>query len=507
MKKWDKSEYQRISHAAFRDGQLLVRFQDSSRVSIDGKSLLPPGSHRAAWNELKFDPYEIVVPVDGKQFEIPWSALRSRSDADYRAHLDKMAEERSNLVGARLRRLREARGLSSKDVAERAGISAQSLSRIENGRHDVVFTTLQKILLAMRCTLRDLAEIDDEREVRRAIESESTSSLESMDELVEKAGQFGVSTDLLETRILPPPSFGSTAARLKETVDRLCLLFDCSAMDIARGTVGLRLTAVGAFKLPKRQASLKTKAYAIYAHQLCKWTRNCSRRRFHAMSDTEFVDTFRLRCRVPTFETLLEFVWSIGIPVLPLADAGAFHGACWLVEDQPVIVLKQRTQYHARWLFDLAHEVGHVIRHLASSEQEVLDLNEITPIDDDDPIEESANDFAHGLLLRHSQERLISEVIVKTGGLIPRFKKAVVEVAAGEGVPVDLLANYLAYRLALQDVSWWGTAQNLQCTEPDPLQVARHVFRSKVDLTLLKTEERDLLEQALVDLGTEEEIN
>lgn len=504
MKKWDKSDYQRISHAAFRDGQLFVRFQDSARVAVEGKSLLPPGSHRVAWNELKFDPYEIVVPVDGKRFEIPWSALRSRSDADYRAHLGKMAEERPNLVGARLRRLREARGLTAKDVAERAGITAQSLSRIENARHDVVFTTLQRILEAMGCTLRDLAEMDDHREVQKAVEPETKPSLGSLEELVEKAAEFGVSAQFLEWRILPRRSFGSATARLKEAVDRLCLLFDCSPMDISRGSVDLHLTAVGAFKLPKKQASLKTKAYSVYALQLCKWTRNSFRQPFQTMSDTEFVDAFRLRCKVPTFEALLEFVWSIGIPVLPLADAGAFHGACWLLDDRPVIVLKQRTQYHARWLFDLAHEVGHVIRHLTASEKEVLDLNEISPISDDDPVEESANDFAHGLLLRRSQERLIKEVVAKTGGLIPRFKKAVVEVAAAEGVPVDLLANYLAYRLSLQDVSWWGTAQNLQCTEPDPLQLARQAFRSRVDLSTLRAEERDLLEQALVDVGTQE---
>ncbi len=47
--------------------------------------------------------------------------------------------------------------MKSKELAERAGITPQSLSRIENGKHDVVFKTLQKILGAMGYALKDLA--------------------------------------------------------------------------------------------------------------------------------------------------------------------------------------------------------------------------------------------------------------------------------------------------------------------------------------------------------------
>jgi hypothetical protein len=43
----------------------------------------------------------------------------------------------------------------------RAGIHPQSLSRIEHGQHDVVFTTLRRVLAAMGCSLRDLAVTDE----------------------------------------------------------------------------------------------------------------------------------------------------------------------------------------------------------------------------------------------------------------------------------------------------------------------------------------------------------
>ena len=58
-----------------------------------------------------------------------------------------------------------------------------------------------------------------------------------------------------------------------------------------------------------------------------------------------------------TFEHTLRYVWSLGIPVLPLRDPGAFHGACWRIDGRNIIVLKQRTLSLARWLADLLHEV------------------------------------------------------------------------------------------------------------------------------------------------------
>ena len=36
------------------------------------------------------------------------------------------------------------------------------------------------------------------------------------------------------------------------------------------------------------------------------------------------------------------------------------------------------------------------------------------------------------------------------------------QVAAREHVPADALANYMAFRLSLQRINWWGAATNLQ---------------------------------------------
>jgi len=78
------------------------------------------------------------------------------TDGEYAAYLAAAADEQARQVGLRIRALRTSRGLSSKELAERAGIAPQSLSRIEHGRHDVVLTTLQRILAAMGYALKDL---------------------------------------------------------------------------------------------------------------------------------------------------------------------------------------------------------------------------------------------------------------------------------------------------------------------------------------------------------------
>ena len=102
-------------------------------------------------------PYEIVVPTIDDPVEIPWSTIRVLTDQDYSAHLAAAAEEQAKRIGRRIAELRESRGLSSEELAERAGITSQSLSRIEAGRPDAVFTTLQRVLAALGCSLRDLA--------------------------------------------------------------------------------------------------------------------------------------------------------------------------------------------------------------------------------------------------------------------------------------------------------------------------------------------------------------
>jgi transcriptional regulator with XRE-family HTH domain len=157
--KWDTREYQRIATVERGGETLIVSFEDGSRVRVDPRRLLPASS-TVHWDALTANPYEIVVPSADGPVEISWASIRALTDRDYAAHLAAAAEEQARMVGSRIKELRQRRGLSGKELAERAGIAPQSLSRIEHGRHDVVFTTLRRILAAMGCSLRDVVEVD-----------------------------------------------------------------------------------------------------------------------------------------------------------------------------------------------------------------------------------------------------------------------------------------------------------------------------------------------------------
>lgn len=52
-------------------------------------------------------------------------------------------------IGARIREIRESRGMEAKDLAKLAGIDAANLSRIENGKFSVGFDILSKLALSL----------------------------------------------------------------------------------------------------------------------------------------------------------------------------------------------------------------------------------------------------------------------------------------------------------------------------------------------------------------------
>lgn len=61
-------------------------------------------------------------------------------------------------LGRGLRHLRERRGLSQERLAELIGSNAASLSRIEAGSRDVLWSSITRLLDAMGAGLHDLAD-------------------------------------------------------------------------------------------------------------------------------------------------------------------------------------------------------------------------------------------------------------------------------------------------------------------------------------------------------------
>jgi DNA-binding Xre family transcriptional regulator len=76
------------------------------------------------------------------------------------AHLLETGGETIPPLALRLAELRQARGLSQSELAERAGLAQANLSRVEN-QNDMKLGTLQKIVTAMGASLSIVARFPD----------------------------------------------------------------------------------------------------------------------------------------------------------------------------------------------------------------------------------------------------------------------------------------------------------------------------------------------------------
>jgi len=245
-------------------------------------------------------------------------------------------------------------------------------------------------------------------------------------------------------------------------------------------------------------------AYVLYAHYLAllvlESTKGISQSRFPTDPD-EFRQEVETSFGSITFENVLRYVWSLGIPVLSLADPGAFHGACWRVDWRNIIVLKQRTRSLARWLFDLLHEIWHAAQSPDKSELSAIEADPTSKERRESPDEEAASQFAGDVILYGRAEELAQLCVEEAEGNVEWLKAAVPRVANRENVAVDALANYMAFRLSLQDINWWGAAENLQPTDFKPWEIARKVFLEHTRLEGLNEVDRDLLMLALSNRG------
>lgn len=197
------------------------------------------------------------------------------------------------------------------------------------------------------------------------------------------------------------------------------------------------------------------------------------------------------------FENTLRYAWGLGIPVLPLQDSGKFHAACFRFEGQNIIVLKQNTKFESRWLSDLIHELYHAAQK--PDEKEFAVIEDIDSVEEwyEDEEEQNAFQFASDVLLDCRAEELAKLCVNLSKGEMRYLKNTVVKVAKNENIDVGLIANYMAWRLSLQNEDWWGTAINLQRVGEKPWSIARDILFEFTDFSHLNDIDKNLLFQAL----------
>lgn len=506
MTHWNDTSYQRIKDAKFNDNILFVNFENGDEIRIIKENLIPFGITNIEWGKLNFNSFEIIIPATPNSLEISWDKLRVITDKEFGKHLAKKSEEQSKLIGIKVKRLREKKGINSKDLAERAGITPQTISRIEQGHTDVSFTTLRRILAAMGYSLKDLA--------NQEAELEMGSPQKNFNALMKRLSYAGIDSNLLTRKIIPSRIIvalnshksNEPSLLLDEATIYISTIYGWTSNEIWNTpnlVVRPEPAAMAFFKKTSTANENQIKAYSHYAYYLAKVVLKAFPVKDKALypgSIEEFKSQYFKKNQEIDLVALLDFVWALGICILPLNDSGVFHGASWNIEGRHVIVLKQGTESHARWIFDLLHELYHVFAHLNEENTSVIEVEELSPFSNNDSIEElEANSFANQVIFGNRAEELAEKCVTIAKWDIKNLSKSVAQVAKKEKIREDFLANYMAFRLSFQGENWWSSAIKMQLKDPHPFTIATHFLKEKIQMKKLSPIDFNLLSVALAN--------
>lgn len=466
----------------------IEKFSDAlaqlSASPQQGQSIHPM-LRKAERGALEFQVAELRAQV--KEYE----ALKDGQQAVL--ELDSLEALPRALIKARI-----AAGLTQKDLAERLGLKEQQIQRYEETEYaSASFARLVEVSRAIGIQVRE----------------EVLLPRVSPADLLNRLSQAGIDRDLILSRFFPALNADSsenegetsTNALVLRTATALKRVFGWSLSDLfGSRPLQLDLDPLGAvhFKVTAKANQQRLNAYTVYAHFLALLVLEATADLPQQPIPTNPKQVREAICSTYgelTFASALQYVWSLGIPVLPLKDAGAFHGAFWRVNGRNVIVLKQRTQSLDRWLLDLLHELWHAAQEPERLERTIVEEGDIAQDRQDSDEEKTATKFAEHIQLEGRKEGLVEMCTEEAKGSIERLKNVVPKVAARENVSVGALANYMAYRLSLQGENWWGAATNLQTEDIDPWQIARDVLLEKIDFGILNEVDQALLMRALSD--------
>jgi transcriptional regulator with XRE-family HTH domain len=388
---------------------------------------------------------------------------------------------------AALIQARIAAGLTQRELAERLGMKEQQLQRYE--ATDYAGASLERIRSVI-----DALGVKIREDVFLPGADVSTKKI------VQRAESAGLKKDLVMKRILPSHGENEDAAVLNAATIMNRIFGWAPAVLFGDAPLAATASPGARFKLPEGSATKATEIYTTYAHYVAGLLLRATRSLEAKPIPT---DPKEVRAALVaadgelSFSAALDYVWSLGVAVLPLADKGAFHGATWRVGGRNVIVLKQGTRLESRWLHDLLHELRHAAEEPEASELAFIDYEVLAKENASTPAETWASLFAGDVVLDGRAEDLAKKCVKEAAGSIERLKAIVPEVAKRERVSVEGLANYMAFRLSLQGENWWGAAMNLQTGSVDPWQVARNQTLGRLDLTVLDDTERVILLRAL----------
>jgi|ERR1017187_5679244 transcriptional regulator with XRE-family HTH domain/Zn-dependent peptidase ImmA (M78 family) len=398
-------------------------------------------------------------------------------------------------------RARIARGFTQKKLAEKLKIKEQQVQRWEaNDYAGASIETLKHIVGALGVEVRKEFFVPDEKLLPKLFLANLTNA--------------GIPKALIFQRLFPsnlvaafqrqesPDNGFRTIVQAASLLSRVFSLPVSELLKQSPPKLNFGILAATRFKLPANVNKSSISAYTLYAHYLAAIVATCfeEKPKHKLITDWHKVHAALTRPGSPmTFSKVIHLAWDCGILVLPLRDAGSFHGAVWKIEGRFVIVLKQTTPLASRWLYDLLHEIGHIVCGHVTEDAVLIENTEISPASHTTKAEDEANEWAEDALFDGESDQIEQACVAASEGKMQKLKAVLPAIAKRYDLSVGALANHMAYRLAAQKQDWWGTAHNLQLDSSDSFDEARRILLGRISLHRLPVPDRELLMRALTE--------
>ncbi len=394
---------------------------------------------------------------------------------------------------------RIALGLTQKDLADRLGVKEQQVQRWEaNDYSGASIDTLKDVMAALGLETLDEVYVPSPQLTAATF--------------LKNVGALGVTKDFLLKRLFPVEvsdslSSGNGSSKLKELVQAASYVSRVFGTQVSEllslhePRLNLATIAGVRFKLPARAKAQTVNAYTVYAHYLALLAEGCFKPAATSPVPDDWSDVYlqlTTKGSPLSFEKVLKYLWDCGVIILPLRDSGAFHGAVWKVKDRFVIVLKQKTALESRWLFDLLHELAHIILGHVTDNTSIIEEQPIA-LENTGDDEDKASEWAEDALFDGESEAIEEACTRACKGDLRQLRGVLGPVAETFNVNLGVLANHMAHRLASEGEDWWGTAHNLQTEGADPYDMARLELLRRIDLQNLNSIDKELLMRAITE--------
>jgi DNA-binding XRE family transcriptional regulator len=141
-----------------REDRFIVTFDSGKEYSFPRSSLeVDDGSEVVTIQVDRRRFFFRVRQASGNRYEIPWDRVLHEAEPSYpyfRDHRDRTRT--THKVGATIRKLREAKGMTQEELADAVGMMRNNISRIEASKHRPTLETMERIAKALKVSVAHL---------------------------------------------------------------------------------------------------------------------------------------------------------------------------------------------------------------------------------------------------------------------------------------------------------------------------------------------------------------